>query len=244
MPGLTGGCSGPAKQLPVRSRPRRSMRRDITIVGTAAAGVTAITGDSNVAGRYAGIVAGGTTDSDGDGTRDRYHNCPAVSNPGQEDTDRDSVGDACDRCCPACRESATGTACATTAVRNGTAWDTRMTPAETSLPARRGRRPISGTGKTSTPRSLRAGAGATIPIAGITTRIPGDMFGQSVEGGFAEHSVTDRLHGSPQRVQQPAGGHLQGLEHGAGIFLRPLLVVSMDVPAGGKHMQHRSMSVP
>ncbi len=35
-------------------------------------------------------------DSDGDGVHDYADNCPAVSNPGQEDADGDKVGDACD----------------------------------------------------------------------------------------------------------------------------------------------------
>jgi len=34
-------------------------------------------------------------DTDGDGVADAEDNCPAVSNPGQEDTDGDGVGDAC-----------------------------------------------------------------------------------------------------------------------------------------------------
>lgn len=43
------------------------------------------------------VSDGGTcTDSDGDGVPDSSDNCPTVSNPGQEDTDGDGEGDACD----------------------------------------------------------------------------------------------------------------------------------------------------
>jgi streptogramin lyase len=35
-------------------------------------------------------------DSDGDGVTDVIDNCPNVANPGQEDSDHDSIGDACD----------------------------------------------------------------------------------------------------------------------------------------------------
>ncbi|MBW2494055.1 MAG: cadherin-like domain-containing protein, partial [Deltaproteobacteria bacterium] len=38
------------------------------------------------------------TDRDGDGIQDALDNCPDTANPGQEDTDSDSTGDACDLC--------------------------------------------------------------------------------------------------------------------------------------------------
>ena len=41
---------------------------------------------------------GGCPDPDADGLCDEDDNCPAVANPGQEDTDADSVGDGCDPC--------------------------------------------------------------------------------------------------------------------------------------------------
>ena len=41
---------------------------------------------------------GDPTDSDGDGVCDERDNCPATSNPGQENGDPDPLGDACDNC--------------------------------------------------------------------------------------------------------------------------------------------------
>ena len=42
------------------------------------------------------VLAAAAPDGDGDGVPDSSDNCPAVSNPGQDDNDDDGLGDACD----------------------------------------------------------------------------------------------------------------------------------------------------
>ncbi|WP_207006498.1 PxKF domain-containing protein [Nocardioides aromaticivorans] len=67
-----------------------------SVVGTAGAGA----GDFDVSGMTFKLIVvepeQEDPDGDGDGVPDGDDNCPAVSNPGQENADGDALGDACD----------------------------------------------------------------------------------------------------------------------------------------------------
>ena len=74
---------------------------DITVIGITSTGTLAIDGESSIAGSYPRTEVM-LADTDGDGRRDWFDNCPALANAGQEDVDHDFVGDTCDECCPEC----------------------------------------------------------------------------------------------------------------------------------------------
>ena len=81
-----------------------SFSRDATIAAVSITGSVALPiydlaedGSPDVT-RAAAVLGGDVVplDSDGDGVADEQDNCPMVSNPGQDDTDGDGTGDACD----------------------------------------------------------------------------------------------------------------------------------------------------
>jgi len=69
----------------------------VTSSDTVAVAIFNVSGDIGAAGYFSGFPPT-LVDLDGDGIPDGSDNCPATSNPGQENADGDSAGDACDIC--------------------------------------------------------------------------------------------------------------------------------------------------
>ena len=131
-------------------------------------------------------------------------------------------------------------ASANTVVRNGISWDTRHWYTCRDSPTREdedGGRDI-WYGKTSTPRSLIAGAGATIPMAGITTPIPGDMFRRRVSKAASADLTPSVIRPAGtvlhSECSSPQGDTCRDLSTVREYTCSPAGIVSTDVPCEGE----------